>query len=147
MRPVIFVLALLFCSWTLSVDARALPAGGAGLGTAAFLESLRTPAPVMAKSGGLATKSSCTVTLTCDVGAYPLSCSSSTGDCQAGSTWVKCDGVQKDCPVCYQTRTCCDNSVIECYGWTSCGPGGVRTVVCDGMVQGTCPPIYHCNTP
>jgi hypothetical protein len=144
MRSAAFVLALVLCTCTLAASAQIPPAGGAGLDKAAFLESLRTPGPVMAKSG-LATKSACTVNLTCDVGGYPLSCSSSSGDCHAGPTWVECDGVRQNCPVCYRSKTCCDGSVIECWGWSSCSPGGIRNVVCDGMIQGTCPPISQCG--
>jgi hypothetical protein len=149
MKNVILVFALVLCTCTLAAAVQAPSAPGTGMDKATFLQSLQVPAPVLASSRAgsrdrLPTKSSCTVSLTCDVGAYPLSCSSANGDCQAGSTWVKCDGVQQDCPVCYKTRTCCDNSVIECYGWTSCGFGGTRSVVCDGQVEGTCPPLSQC---
>jgi hypothetical protein len=147
MKNVILVFALVLCTCTLAAAVQTPSAPGTGMDKATFLQSLQVPAPVLASSRDrLPTKSSCTVSLTCDVGAYPLSCSSASGDCQSGATWVKCDGVQQDCPVCHQIRTCCDNSVIECYGWTSCD-ANLRSVTCDGQVKGTCPPIYHCYTP
>jgi hypothetical protein len=145
MRKAALIFSLVLCICALGVNAQALPAPGATMDKAAFLASLQAPKPVEASSHHLATKSSCTVSLTCDVGGYFLSCSSANGDCQAGSTWVKCDGNQQDCPVCYKSKVCCDGSTIECFGWTSCGPNGVRTVVCDGVVQDTCPPISQCG--
>ena len=144
MRSVIFVLVLVLCTCTLA-SAQVPPAAGAVPDTAAFLESLRTPDPVMAKSGGLATKSSCTVNLTCDAGGYWLSCTSASGNCHSGSTWVSCDDVQQNCPVCYRSKICCDGSTIECWGWSSCSTGGPRNVVCDGVIQGTCPPLSQCG--
>lgn len=142
-RKVIFVLTLVLCTCALSAAAAQLPA--AGLTKAAFLESLRGPAPVQTSSHHhLATKSTCTVNLTCDVGGYPLSCTSTNGDCQSGTTWVKCDGVEQDCPVCYRSTTCCDNSIRECWGWSSC-TGGFRTVTCDGVSEDPCPPLSQCG--
>lgn len=122
------------------------------MGKAAFLASLGTPTPVAtsARSGRrLPTKSTCTVTLTCDVGAYPLSCSSSVGDCQAGSTWVKCDGVQQYCPICYKAVSCAcpEGQIYECWGWSSCSHnlGQSASVTCDGETYGSCLPAYECG--
>jgi hypothetical protein len=120
------------------------------MGKASFLASLGTPTPVAtsARSGRrLPTKSTCTVTLTCDVGAYPLSCSSSVGDCQAGSTWVKCDGVQQYCPICHRAVSCAcpDGQIYECWGWSSCSARPSDSVTCDGETYGSCLPLYECG--
>jgi hypothetical protein len=108
-----------------------------------FLASLGSPEPVLEKAAGFA-KSSCTVTLTCDAGGYFLSCTSGSGACSSTATSVTCDGVTQTCPVCYRTRTCCDNSVIECFGWSSCSAGPPRCVTCDGVTQDCCPPLSSC---
>ena len=106
-----------------------------------FLVSLGTPEPMPA-ARPLA-KQTCTVTLHCAVGGYFLSCTSSSGNCQSGPTWVKCDGVRQNCPVCYKTVTCgCDCDPIDCFGWSSCS-SGARRVTCDGVTY-ACPPILQC---
>ena len=144
-RRVILVLTLVLCTCALVVSAQVPPAPGAAMDKTAFLASLQAPKPVEVSSHRpLATKSSCTVSLICDVGAYPLSCSSANGDCQAGPTWVKCDGVEQDCPICYKSRSCCDGSIRECWGWSSCTTG-FRTVTCDGISEDPCPPLSQCG--
>src|ERR1700744_6408207 len=120
MRKAALSLALVLCTCALGV-AQAPPASGAAMDKAAFLALLQTPEPVTtsARSGRLSTKSTCTVNLTCDVGGYPLTCTSTNGDCQAGSTWIECDGNQQNCPVCYRNVGCAcpDGQVYECWGW------------------------------
>jgi hypothetical protein len=144
MRRAVLILALALCTCALGVNAQT-PAPGTTMDKAAFLASLQSPKPVEVSSRHLATKSSCTVNLTCDVGGYPLSCSSASGDCQSGATWVKCDGVEQDCPVCYKSRACCDGSIRECWGWSSCALTAPRTVTCDGFAEDPCPPLSQCG--
>lgn len=112
--------------------------------TADFLASLGAPQPVQASGGGITPKSTCTVTLTCDAGGFFLSCTSPSGNCSSGATWISCDGNQQNCPVCYKSRTCCDGTVLECWGWTSCQNVAPRSIACDGEVFGPCPPISQC---
>ncbi|HSS47458.1 MAG TPA: hypothetical protein VLX28_00795 [Thermoanaerobaculia bacterium] len=112
---------------------------------AQFLASLGAPQPVEAASRrGIQPKSSCTVTLTCDVGAYHLQCTSSSGNCSAGSTWVSCDGNQQNCPICYKTRSCCDGTTLECWGWSFCQNVAPRSIQCDDDIEGPCPPLSQC---
>lgn len=145
MRTVVLLLALVLCTCALGAAAQAPAAPGATLDKATFLASLQAPQPVEVSSHRrLPTKSSCTVNLTCDAGAYPLSCSSAVGDCNSGATWVKCDGVEQDCPICYKSRTCCDGSVVECWGWSSCS-FSFRSVTCDGVASDQCPPLSQCG--
>jgi hypothetical protein len=130
---------------TLAAWAKApVPAGA--VDKAQFLASLGVPQPVEAASRrAIQTKSSCTVTLTCDAGGYPLQCTSGSGNCSSTTTSVTCDGVTQNCPVCYKTRTCCDGTVLECWGWSSCQNGpGARSITCDGFQEGPCPPISQC---
>jgi hypothetical protein len=144
MRTVVLFLALVLCICVLAAGAQAPPAPGAVPDKAAFLDSLRTPQPVFA--GSRSTKSTCNIQLTCDnVNGYVVSCSSPSGDCHSGSTSVTCDGVQYDCPVCYKSRTCCDGSIRECWGWSSCGFTNPRTVICDGFPEDPCPPLSQCG--
>ncbi len=106
-----------------------------------FLASLSRGSAVVSR--GLQTKSTCTVTLTCDVGPT-LSCSSDAGDCQAGGTWISCDGNRQDCPVCSMRCPCPPDRV--CYGYSSCdivGLGNGVAIVCDGVRHG-CAPLREC---
>ena len=110
-----------------------------------FLASLWAPEPVLA-SARAPFKQFCTVNLTCSVGGYQLSCSSNNGDCHSGPTWVKCDGVQQNCPVCYKSVDCaCDCGTVDCFGWSSCS-SGARRVTCDGVTY-NCPPLHACCFP
>jgi hypothetical protein len=139
MKRTALLIVLMLCFCTAAAWAQApVP-----MDKAQFLASLGTPQPVEAASRRIQTKSTCTVTLTCDVGGYPLQCTSTSGNCSAGATWISCDDNQQNCPICYKSRTCCDGSVRECWGWFSCGPG----VTCDGNSPASCPPIRQCATP
>ncbi|MBW8879048.1 MAG: hypothetical protein JF614_29250 [Acidobacteria bacterium] len=118
---------------------------------AQFLASLGTPVPMAASSSRaphgrkpIQTKSTCTVNLTCDVGAYHISCTSPNGNCSAGPTWVTCDGNTTTCPVCSETAECCDGSSFSCVGWSSCD-STLRSVTCDGHTHGYCPPLRNCG--
>jgi len=149
MRNAVLILTLVLCTCALGASAQALPDLGGGLDKATFLASLGTPAPVAAstQSGRLPTKSTCTVNLTCDVGGYPLSCTSTNGDCHAGPTWVECDGNRQNCPVCYRNVSCAcpDGQVYECWGWSSCSFRATKNVTCDGVTYGDCLPLYDCG--
>jgi hypothetical protein len=138
MRSAVWFVALILCICTVGASAQtAVP-----MTKAEFLASFGAPEPVLAKSGSL-TKQLCTVHLTCDVGGYYLSCSSNNGDCHAGPTWVKCDGVQQNCPICYKSVDCgCDCGTEDCFGWSSCS-SGARRVTCDGVTY-QCPPLRQC---
>jgi hypothetical protein len=145
MRTVVLILALVLCTCALGAGAQAPPAYGAAMDKAAFLDSLETPRPVFARSGSLPAKSTCNIQLTCDnVNGYMVSCSSSSGDCHSSTTSVTCDGVQHNCPICYIQKTCCDESIRECWGWSSCSFMFPRSIKCDGDTY-TCPPLTQCN--
>jgi hypothetical protein len=133
------VMVLMLCVCTAGAVAQA----PAPISEADFLASLAAPQPVPAKAGS-ATKASCTVTLTCDVGGFFLSCTSPNGDCQSGPTWVKCDGIQQNCPICQASRSCCDGSFVQCFGWSSCSNTPFRCITCDGVIEGCCPPLSQC---
>ena len=105
-----------------------------------FLASLQGPPPV----DSVSTLGFCQVTLTCD--AVPqfgsISCSSSSGDCHSGSTWVECDGVRTDCPVCYIQCPCPPET--NCFGWSSCTHAfAPRRIICDGQAH-YCDPPQSC---
>jgi hypothetical protein len=143
MRRVALFAVLMLSIVTAAAWAKA-PVPPVALDKAQFLDSLGAPQPVEAASRrSIQTKSTCTVTLTCDAGAYPLQCSSSSGNCSSGATWVSCNGVQQNCPVCHRFVTCCDDSTRECWGWSYCPlhPGAVE---CDGEVS-SCPPLWECG--
>src|SRR5215210_7868837 len=110
-----------------------------------FLASLGAPRPTPARAHRIQTKSSCTVQLTCDVGAYHISCTSPNGVCQAGSTWVQCDNNPPvTCPICSETIECCDGSTRSCVGWSSCD-STLRKVTCDGHSSTSCPALWQCG--
>jgi hypothetical protein len=140
MRTKTLALALLSLAGLASaVFAQSPPAAAPSL--TQFLAGLSPGSAVMAR--GAQTKSSCTVTLTCDVGTT-LSCSSASGDCQAGGTWISCDGNRQDCPVCSIRCPCPTDRV--CYGYSSCdiaSSGHGVSIVCDGVAHG-CAPIREC---
>ncbi|HEX9945886.1 MAG TPA: hypothetical protein VGG03_28090 [Thermoanaerobaculia bacterium] len=133
MKKIALFVALLLCICTLAARGQS-PAPT--LSKAEFLASLGSPEPLYAK--GFQMRSSCTVTLNCDVG-YHLTCSSGSGDCQSGPTWVKCDGVQQDCPVCAETCPCGERT---CFGWSYCD-SGLRWIECDGH-RYSCIPVTQC---
>ena len=109
-----------------------------------FLASLGTPQAVEAASRHrIQTKSTCTVNLTCDVGAYHISCTSPNGDCSSTSTSVTCDGNTTNCPICAASVECCDGSSFSCVGWSSCDDT-LRSVTCDGHTHGFCPRPSQC---
>jgi hypothetical protein len=115
------------------------------LDKAQFLASLGTPQPVEASGGGgVTTKSTCTVDLTCDVGSYHISCTSPSGNCSSGSTWVTCDGNTTNCPICAVSVLCCDGTSYHCVGWSSCDDSADRSVTCDGHIHGYCPRPVNC---
>lgn len=137
-RTALFVL-LILCVCTAGASAQTM----AAMTKDDFLASLRSPEPVNAARSQF--KQACTVTLHCAIG-YFLSCSSGSGNCQSGPTWVRCDGVQQDCPVCYKSVSCgCDCGTVDCFGWSSCS-SGARRVTCDGVTY-ACPPIRQCCLP
>jgi len=142
MKSIALSVVLLLCVCTVGASGQA----PAPITQDEFLASLRAPEPVLARTGSMV-KSFCTVNLTCNIGpGYPLSCSSNNGDCHSGPIWVKCDGVQQNCPICYKSVDCgCDCGIEDCFGWSSC-TSGARRVTCDGVVY-QCPPIRQCCLP
>jgi hypothetical protein len=136
------VLMLSVCAVAAWAKAPVVPAGA--VDKAQFLAALGAPQPVEAASRAIQTKSSCTVNLTCNAGAYHLSCTSPNGNCSSTSTSVTCDGVTQPCPICYKTRGCCDGTVLECWGWSFCQNVAPRSIQCDDDLEGPCPPISQC---
>ena len=85
------------------------------------------PEPPLEASQMLAADEACSVTRYC---AHPppafVSCTSPSGDCTLGSTWVLCDGDFESCsppPVenCYPTSPCKENFRCDCN--SECGHG------------------------
>ncbi|HEV2852615.1 MAG TPA: hypothetical protein VHC97_07405 [Thermoanaerobaculia bacterium] len=142
-----FLLILCTCALGASAGPIRPSSAPAVLDTATFLESLRGPEPVEAAARrGVQTKSACTVTLQCDVGAGGASvqCSSPNGNCFAGGNYVECDGTRYNCPSCYASVDCCfPGDTLDCYGYSSCSKQ-FRSVTCDGVTY-RCGPIRYCS--
>lgn len=134
-RILLFALSLLACC--LAADASPLSSAPPEVSDlASFLASLQGPEKTVRSES---TDSYCKVTLNCQ--AVPqygsISCESYNSDCHSGYEYVECDGVRKNCPVCY--HQCCGE--VVCYGYSSCTTTTFPlTLYCDGVSAGTCRP-------
>jgi hypothetical protein len=127
-----------------ALEAQGASAASTDTDVEGFLASLRTGVPVSTSEG---MDSYCSVQLTCDVGGYPLSCESWSGDCHSTSNSVTCDGVEQTCPICRAVVTCpCYGNTIECFGWSYCRSRPLLTpfVECDGYREDCWPPMSQC---
>lgn len=82
----------------------------------------------------------CNVAYTQCPGGTRISCVGHTS-CTSGAGWVKCDGVQTNCPPPPCFKVCMDG-YTSCYSDTgNCSGSGVDTISCDGQQYQCGPPI------
>ncbi len=133
--------------------ALALPAGAVAdqpAPTQPSIEDLRraifspptlAPSDPEAAPAGATWKASCTVSNDCGPNSPTISCTSASGNCVSGATFVECDGVRKNCAPCHVSTTCGNGGSFSCTGTTTdnCEVEPHCFVICNGRFFGSCP--------
>jgi hypothetical protein len=110
----------------------------------ASLEELRAAIFVPSVTGeallGGDFKGSCTVSNDCGPNSPTISCTSASGNCTSGSTYVTCDGNRINCPPCAVSTRCASGERVSCTGTTTtdCKVFAGCSVMCSGV-------LYGCN--